>query len=291
MKVTILLIVIIFLAVELYLLAKEPYRTRYVREMNVIQYNAAWVRYDSVLGYTLQPGVLQFANSEFSTRISVGGDGFRANKVTADLVFLGDSFTMGCGVADSETFAHLLGGYNRGISGYNNLQHYLAWQRAEFHLPAFLLWNETDLRENLGVYPSPRLENGDIVYPTEKNFRRYISTVKFFRALPLSCQWILSRVLFEPSKDMQFEKLKEILTLFSGKGIVFCYLPLLKYYETGESDFLRFKETCDSLRLEVFDLRPWLCSADYYYLDGHLNKFGHEAVARAIRSYMERKGK
>ena len=64
---------------------------------------------DSTIGWKLAPGAIDDETSDFHVGYSIGADGFRTTTSDAGpdaplVVFVGDSFTFGSGIADGETF-------------------------------------------------------------------------------------------------------------------------------------------------------------------------------------------
>ena len=88
-------------------LARELYQL----DRPILQYEPEMARWDAELGYTLRPGSFRFAATEFDTRITANSLGLRGDEaalVAPEIVVLGDSFAMGWGVEDGETFPALL---------------------------------------------------------------------------------------------------------------------------------------------------------------------------------------
>ncbi|MDI9571024.1 MAG: SGNH/GDSL hydrolase family protein [Pseudomonadota bacterium] len=83
----------------------------YVRERPTIQFEAACARHDPVLGYTLKPGSCAFGGREFTNRYDINSLGVRDSEAALDhpeIIVAGDSFAMGWGVEQDETYASLL---------------------------------------------------------------------------------------------------------------------------------------------------------------------------------------
>lgn len=83
----------------------------YVRERPTIQLEPACARYDASLGYTLKPGSCTFGGREFMNRYDVNSLGVRDDEKALqhpEVIVAGDSFAMGWGVNQEETFAKQL---------------------------------------------------------------------------------------------------------------------------------------------------------------------------------------
>ena len=86
-------------------------RKAYQDQRRTIQYERACARYDEGLTYTLRPGHCTFANDEFSVGVDVNRLGVRDDEASLEapeVVVVGDSFAMGWGVEQNETFAQQL---------------------------------------------------------------------------------------------------------------------------------------------------------------------------------------
>lgn len=81
------------------------------RNCNIIQQNPEYAQYDSTLFYTLRPGTFTYENREFSTTYHVNSKGVRDDEESLEypkIIVLGDSYSMGWGVEQDETYASLL---------------------------------------------------------------------------------------------------------------------------------------------------------------------------------------
>lgn len=88
-------------------LARELYQL----DRPIVQYEPEMARWDPELGYTLRPGSFRFSATEFDTAFEVNRVGLRddeASLAAPEIVVLGDSFAMGWGVEQAETFADRL---------------------------------------------------------------------------------------------------------------------------------------------------------------------------------------
>ena len=68
-------------------------------------------RYSKDLLYTLKPGGCAFKNREYDTPYQINSQGLRDSKdslKSPEVIFLGDSFTMGLGVHQDEAFSQIV---------------------------------------------------------------------------------------------------------------------------------------------------------------------------------------
>ncbi|MBN1870927.1 MAG: hypothetical protein JW847_10165 [Candidatus Omnitrophica bacterium] len=100
-------------------------------DLNVIQAREEYTRYDPEVTYTLKPGVFRFSSFEFDTSYYVNKMGFRDDEeslLAPEIIVVGDSYAMGYGVKQEETFAQVIErrtGYkvlNTAISSYGTVR-------------------------------------------------------------------------------------------------------------------------------------------------------------------------
>jgi hypothetical protein len=135
-------------------------RTVYATEdRNVIQFYKPCAQYDPYVAYTLRPGHCVFANREFSTDVFINHSGTRDTEDSAfqpEIVVLGDSFTMGWGVHQEDTFPKLLAKMvglkvlNAGIPSYNTVREMRLFDRLDTSNVRYLIlqYCDNDYAEN-----------------------------------------------------------------------------------------------------------------------------------------------
>jgi hypothetical protein len=112
---------------------------KWVNYRDVIQFNRHFASYSPDLGYVLRPGSEGVHSSlEYSNAFKINSFGVRDDENSLDnprLVFLGDSFTMGWGVDENQTYADLTGRklgvntLNAGISSYGTYREMLIFSK------------------------------------------------------------------------------------------------------------------------------------------------------------------
>lgn len=118
-------------------------------ERSIVQYEPACARYDAELTYTLRPGTCWFANREFDVELRINSLGVRDDEaaLTApEIVVLGDSFTMGWGVAQEQAFPHRLARLtgrrvlNAGVSSYGTARELEMYRRVDRKATTHLIY-------------------------------------------------------------------------------------------------------------------------------------------------------
>ena len=137
--------------------------------MNCIQYDRAASQFDGSLQYILKPGSHSFENWEFSTRVDVNREGLRdseQNLQSPEVIFLGDSYTMGWGVEEKDSFVRQFGNatgkkcLNAGISSYGTAREYMMLKRLSLDSCKLLViqYHENDLLENYMFFLSQTMK-------------------------------------------------------------------------------------------------------------------------------------
>jgi len=90
---------------------RQFFSWEYFYRRNVVQLDTGRARYDAELLYTLRPGRFTFDNVEYSTAYAVNSLGVRddeASLAQPEIVVAGDSYAMGWGVGQDETFPQVI---------------------------------------------------------------------------------------------------------------------------------------------------------------------------------------
>jgi hypothetical protein len=155
----------------------------YRKEANIWQNQKDCVQFDPVLLYKPSSGC-SFNNIEFSTMLTFSSEGRASNTEKSPvsghvLLLVGDSLTMGWGVNDDETFAHLIASnataavFNLGVASYGTARELYS---ARLH-PRFadanciiIQYSENDLSENYTF-----VRDGTLPEPTRARFQELLN--------------------------------------------------------------------------------------------------------------------
>ncbi|SKB71388.1 hypothetical protein [Dyadobacter psychrophilus] len=133
---------------------------QWIHYRDVVQFNRQFSSYSQDLGYTLRPGSEGYHQDlEYKNKYSVNKSGLRDNDyslISPRIIFLGDSFTMGWGIDQNKTFAHLTGqmtgakSLNAGISSYGTYREMLLLSKLQRDSCKVLViqYCDNDLEEN-----------------------------------------------------------------------------------------------------------------------------------------------
>ena len=166
------------------------FRAEYFYRRHIIQLDERTARYDPELLYTLRPGTFTFSNLEFSTPYTVNSLGVRdveQSLTQPEIVVVGDSYAMGWGVQQHESFPELLRQrtgrrlLNTGIASYGTTREMRLLDRVDLSRATTLVvqyhpndFDENDAFETHGNRhePSSREEWLAVMVP-EKRVPRY----------------------------------------------------------------------------------------------------------------------
>ena len=128
-------------------------------ERAIIQYLPECAQYDKRLGYTLKPGSCQFKNREFDTVFDINTLGVRDDEASLEaprIVVAGDSYAMGWGVEQDQTFAQIVEEktgkkvLNTGISSYGTTREMTLLKKVDTSRMEYLIiqYADNDYWEN-----------------------------------------------------------------------------------------------------------------------------------------------
>lgn len=281
---------------------------------DTIQLNPECSVYNPNLTYTLRPGNCRYKNIEFDTEYSINSAGLRDDESSLDspeIIAIGDSFTMGWGVEQNETFAEVLGRrldmkvLNAGISSYGTVREMWLLNQLDTSNLKYLIiqYINNDMDENRPYYKKQKLniksreEFSQIVENHQNRQKYYLGKMSH-------------RVLEKLLKDFKllltsWRKRPEQYIIDEGEAFVFA---LSNNYERGlegvqvivvetemfcenDSDFIESVQKAikkgdypEFIKNAKFvDLTGKLRKQDHcYILDDHMNAEGHIIVAEAI---------
>ena len=291
-------------------------RQSYGATRNIWQ--AYCTEYDKDLLYIPINSDCRFANLEYDTYVTF--DNFSRSDVIKDhrinILVIGDSFAMGWGVNNEDTFAYRLeqtlnvNVVNAAVSSYGTarqLQYSNKFLRREYDL-LVVQYCDNDLGENLGFL------NNSISYPRPKSsyesmrvdepikipsyfhllFNMYVQLYGKIGATNLLNQE--TNHIDKPSQSgdsgnspvnkrdwsTHSAPFLRILRLFRGQ---FGNPPILvTYANSHNSQFINFpKEPTED---NIHFLAPQLTGRDYFVMDAHLNEAGHANLAESLTEYI-----
>ena len=282
-------------------------------------------QYDEDLLYRPKDGACRFANLEFDTNVTFDSfarlDEIKQHRI--NILVIGDSYAMGWGVNDTDTFAYRLeqqlnvNVVNAAVSSYGTARQFQfaeKFHRREYDL-IIIQYCDNDFGENFNFlansisYPRPRtlFETMRSATPLKVpslfsvSINSYIQLYEKFKA-----------VLFQNKQvDTQNKPVVTVSTAHSISDpvprpinkrnwlthndyllrIVRKFRPqfvnppiLITYANSHNRQFLNFPE--HQTKDNIHFLAPNLTDRDYYVLDAHMNKKGHAKLAELLAEYI-----
>jgi len=291
--------------------------------MNSIQYLPACARFDPQLGYTLRPGKCLFCDYEFSTKYVINSLGVRDTEEALNspqIVVVGDSYAMGWGVEQNETFAKIIEAktgltvLNCSCSSYGTVRELMLLKKVKRERMKYLIiqYCNNDYEENLSF-----LNSGNKLVTMSRE--KYDELVKQNRGIrkysPGKYLWSAAKVisgnfnyLFKIGNYKQVEeghyKLEKdeaeaFLEVILNCGLDFSGVQLMVFkansFDPRDSRFVNsLREKISSgpyppfiKKMIVMDAGKYLHEkTDIFFLNGHYNQRGNRVIADMIIQHM-----
>ena len=290
----------------------DPMRVAVIRIYNhrdriQINMDSQCSRYDERLLYTLRPGQCRFANREFDNHYRINAAGVRATDdalVAPEVIFLGDSFTMGWGVEQDEAFpqhvARMTGlkTLNTGITSYGTARETLLFETLDrSNLKAVVLqYGDNDFAENQFFASQGKLRPSD-----QKRFDRLSrKAARNTRYFPFKYVYSVFRLSIQattapplPTPDQEVAALLPLLRRIAEAAggapvVVFDYRPSRDRHQRFNEALARrlAGEATLGPKVRVIDVAADLESDDTFILDEHWTARGHAKVAAALAHHL-----
>ena len=286
------------------------------QERNTIQFEPDCARYDSSLGYTLKPGTCTFSGREFTNQYFINSLGVRDNEQSLkqpEVIVAGDSFAMGWGVNQEETFAKIieqksgLTVLNTAISSYGTAREMQILSRVKTDRLKYLIiqYCGNDYDENREFY----LSHNNLHAMSEEEYRHvikiYNQSKDYFPGKYLMLK-VKKRIdEFKQKKKSEISEADKTETSPTNKDEVDLFLnamihspinltnvKIIAFVMNGRNpdDNIQFTEKLKKKisshdyppyikKMIVLDLSKALNNDHFYVLDDHLNSSGHDVIA------------
>ena len=272
----------------------------------LIQFEENCAKYDSTVFYTLKPGESNFASYEFENKYNVNSAGFRDSETdlnSPEVLFLGDSFTMGWGIDQDKTFAQYfenqtnLKTLNSGISSYGTAREFFSFKKIKPDSLKLVViqYHDTDLEENNYWITNKRLGNKtktDFDSQVENNNK--IKKYYLFRYIKAALIGFLSpnpkldpnapkdRLGAEFTRIPSFNNdfyliISQIRETFKGP-IIFTYTGSFYTDSNVVKAFENYAADKKIQNMFFLNLGGNLNTEDYFFLDDHINAKGHKKI-------------
>jgi hypothetical protein len=296
---------------------RTAFRSYYDEHLrSTIQMEPTCAVYDTGLFYTLRPGKCTFENLEFKVDLNVNRVGVRDDDNSLhnpEVIFLGDSFTMGWGIPQDSTYEALasksLGKtvLNAGISSYGTVRELELLKRInrDSLKTIVIQYHYSDLMENrefVEHHDSLKISTPE-KYKQTSDMVRKRNEYFFGKHTSLLTKFLLKnmtgRIEARPSTGK--EDVKYFLHVLTSLGepihdkniVVF---EIASHGEKGNTFLAELKKEIANEKypafirnIKIVDVQPILTEQDYFILDDHFITKGHikvsQELVKAIQSF------
>jgi lysophospholipase L1-like esterase len=287
----------------------EAFRHYYqISDRNIIQVTDCG-KYDSTLFYTLKPGTCLFENREFRVLNNINSMGLRDDEASLSfpsVVALGDSYTMGWGVQQDETFPQLLEQLtgmrvlNAGISSYGTARETKLLERIATDSVKYIViqYHANDFDENEKLLSSNfrlpvRSENAyDSLREAIHKRQRYFPFKNLYGIARGFARKVAARETPGISESREAQSFLQVLKhtrIRPGIEIIVFnvddYGKLNDDFTSAIDSLINTPEFSD-LSVRTLRISSILQENDYFKLDDHINAEGHRKIAAKIRDSM-----
>lgn len=289
---------------------RKPFAAYYDEHLrSTIQMEPACAIYDDELFYTLKPGKSTFENMEFKIDLDVNSKGVRDDEKslgTPDVIFLGDSFTMGWGIDQDSTFESRIqrdlnvSTLNAGISSYGTVRELKILKRFNKDSLKTIVfqYHFSDLAENkeFADHHDSLIISSPEKYAKTSEMVRRRANYYFGKHTSLVAKFIVKNMAgklsdrpITGSEDVKYflhALLKSEVSLDKVNIVVF---DIGSHGETGNKFLEELRKEISKpeypefiRRITIVDVQPLLDESNYYILDDHINSSGHKKLSRAL---------
>ena len=265
-------------------------------------------QYDSVLFYKLRPGSCIFENYEFSTQVNVNHVGLRDDEESLNypqMLFLGDSHTIGWGVGEGECFPQVLGeqtsirGLNAGMSSYGTARQMILLKRLMLDSVRVVViqYHENDFEENttflennfnLPVRSSQEYDSIKALHGHRTDYYPFKHLYGLTKAVGLRMARGERPIRNAVEEATLFLRILDRHAPALGNArIIVLKMDLIKFLNddfANAVDSLKSTSQFPNLRnVETLRISNVLNEDDFFILDEHMNTRGHKKIADALR--------
>lgn len=282
-----------------------------------IQFSPNCAKFNTNLGYTLKPGYCVHSGMEFSNSYYVNSLGVRDDESSLEhpqIIISGDSFAMGWGVNQEETFAQLIEQktrmrvLNASVSSYGSAREMIILRKVPTDRLKYLIiqYCGNDYGENMSFY----LDHNILNTMTEGKYQHYVAEdqIKHYFFGKYVLMEIENRIkeIMNTDKSHQESTDKDEVDLFINaimySGLDLQNVQIIAFVMNGRiaDDNKEFPATLkkkitlhdypDYIRkMIVVDFSNILNDDNFYVLDDHLNKTGHAVIADVLSKIISQK--
>lgn len=288
----------------------------YARERPIIKFESACARYDPTIGYTLKPGHCSFGGREFMNRYDINSLGTRDDETSLqhpEIVIAGDSFAMGWGVNQEETFVKLLEKkikikvLNAAVASYGTAREMMILHRLPTDRMKYLIiqYCGNDIDENREFY----LNNNRLPIMSSQQYNEYQKLYKdslqyFFGKylwIKIKKRWDeIEQHRRQTGGSADRDEIDLFLNAIANSGLNLKNVTIMAFIMNGRNpddnrDFpagLKKKLAAGNYppylkNMIILDFSDKLRPEHFYVLDDHLKAGGHIIIADTLAKAIE----
>jgi hypothetical protein len=286
-------------------------------DRKIMQFQEGYGQYHPDLGYTLKPGIFVFTEIEFSNEYRINSLGVRDAEESLrspEIVFLGDSFALGWGVDQSETFVKQLEGktkrktLNTSVPSYGTVREMLMLRKVDrSRLKCLIIqYCSDDYDENMLFYANgnrPQIMRAETF---QKLTSLHSKAKPYFpgKYIRLKIRKKIEEWKRQPAKTAGDNHLSDVdlfIHVLKQNADLLVNLPLIVFEMNGINQTNTFtrrlkEKTAESdqppfiRNMIVLDISQYLEDRHFYVLDGHLNAAGHSIVTDILYQTIAKAG-
>ena len=290
-----------------------------VYSFRILQYEKKIISFDDELLYTLKPNTeIDFNNVEFNTRVRTNKFGFRdddSSAIAPEIICLGDSFTMGWGLPESECFPEILQRetgkkvLNTGTPSYGTARELLLMERLDTSRLKYIIiqYCSNDKDENiafisnhykLDLTPLPLYKSYMRSYELDRKYfpgKNFLLTGQLWMKKQINKVHPFFQLSGQPySEDFDsrehattfYQVLMKFRERYKNAKIIVTNVDVKKYHENTFIDELKrqaaSKPAGETKNIIFVNSIKELTDSDYFILDHHINYSGHQKVAEKL---------
>ena len=286
-------------------------------ERKIMQFQEGCGCYHPDLGYTLKPGKFVFTEREFSNAYFINSLGVRDTEealLRPEIVIIGDSFALGWGVDQDETFAKLLERktklklLNTSVPSYGTVREMLMLRRVNLsNLKCLIIqYCGDDYDENLSYYLNgnrPQIMRG---VTFDKLLEHHSTEKRYFlgKYLMLKIKKKINERKSKSQADIPVIKLNDVdlfLHVLKQNPDMLSSVPIIVFEMNGRDQSNTFTDGLKQKALNIdnpafiknliiVDMSQYLRENNFFVLDDHLNPSGHLIVADILYQAIKNTG-